>query len=104
MCLLKTKDIRIRDPFIAAHEGLYYMYGTNCKNPEENVLYVYKSKDLENWSEPVEIYRLSEGTWAKGELWAPEVHFYKGKFYMLLSLLGNHGKRGTQVFVCDTPH
>lgn len=103
MCLLKTKDIRIRDPFITLHDGIYYMYGTNCLHPEKNVLYVYKSNDLENWSGPTEIFRLAGGTWAKGELWAPEVHLYKGKFYMLLTLLGNHGMRGTQVFVSDTP-
>lgn len=103
MNVLKTKDIRIRDPFILAHDGVYYMYGTNCQNPEDNVLYVYKSIDLENWSSPSKIFCLGNETWATGELWAPEVHLYKGKFYMFLSLLGKHGKRGTQIFVCDTP-
>jgi len=34
MNVLKTKDIRIRDPLILAHDGVYYMYGTNCQNPK----------------------------------------------------------------------
>lgn len=100
---MKREDLRIRDPYVVAHDGVYYLYGTNAKWTEEDVLYVYKSRDLKNWSDPVEIYRHPSGTWAKGELWAPEVHLYRGKFYMLLSLLGNHGKRGTQIFVSDTP-
>lgn len=101
--MLKTEDIRIRDPYILPYDGIYYMYGTNADWEKEDVLYVYRSTDLKNWEERKEIFSLPTDTWAKGELWAPEVHIYKDKFYMFLSLLGNHGVRGTQIFVCDTP-
>lgn len=101
--MLKTEDIRIRDPYIVPYDGVYYMYGTNADWERENVLYVYSSTDLSNWEGPKEIFSLAPDTWAKGELWAPEVHIYKGKFYMFLSLLGKHGVRGTQILVCDTP-
>lgn len=101
MC--RTEDIRIRDPYILPYNGMYYMYGTSANWVDEDVSYVYRSSDLKNWEGPTEVFRLFPDTWAKGELWAPEVHMYKGKFYMLLSILGKHGMRGTQVLVCDTP-
>ena len=61
---MNIEDIRIRDPYVVAHDGVYYLYGTNAKWTEENVLYVYKSRDLKSWSDPVEIYRHPSGTWS----------------------------------------
>ena len=76
----KTEEIRIRDPFVVVHDGFYYLYGT-IGEPHARELYVHKSADLENWEEPSVIYTLSDDSWAKGQLWAPEVHIYKGRFY-----------------------
>lgn len=102
--MVKTCEIRIRDPYILPYNGMYYMYGTNSEWESEDVLYVYYGTDLENWCGRKEIFRLTDDIlWAKGELWAPEVNIYNDKFYMFLSILGKHGLRGTQIFVCDTP-
>lgn len=49
------------------------------------------------------VYRLSEDSWGIRDLWAPEVHFYRGNYYMLLSLLGKNGLRGTEISVSSTP-
>ncbi len=102
--IFNLDEIRIRDPYIVPYNGKYYMYGTNCPWETEKTLYVYCSDNLETWYDKKEIFRLSDDvSWAKCDLWAPEVHIYKGRFYMFLSLLGKHGMRGTQIFVCDTP-
>ena len=101
--MLKTSDIRIRDPFILPFDGVYYMYGTICMPDAGNRLYLYRSTNLMDWQEPALIFELPENSWGIGELWAPEVHIYKEKFYMFISILGKNGLRGTQIAVCDKP-
>ena len=56
---MKREDINIRDPFILPYEGKYYLYGSRGSEVwEDNAtgLDVYVSDDLENWSEPKEIF------------------------------------------------
>ena len=56
---MKREDINIRDPFILPYEGKYYLYGSRGSEVwEDNAtgLDVYVSEDLENWSEPKEIF------------------------------------------------
>ena len=102
--MLKTSQIHIRDPFIVTYNEMYYMYGTHDMfDTDGDCLYVYHSKDLSNWEEPKLIFTLPENFWAGGPLWAPEVHCYSGKYYLLVTLLGKHGLRGTQIAVSDTP-
>ncbi len=106
---MKRSEINIRDPFILTHNGKYYMYGTRAKNTWERVpIYtqgfdVYVSDDLENWSEPKPIFEYYDGFWGEMQFWAPEVHKYNGKFYMLASFIADGYERGTAIFVCDTP-
>lgn len=97
--MLKREDIRIRDPFIVAHDGVYYMYASSG----ERTLSYYKSSDLENWEDCGVVFEIPEDFWAYRDVWAAEVHKYKDKFYLFVSLLGHNGLRGTQVAVCDTP-
>ena len=98
----KAGEIRIRDPFVLVHDGCYYLYGT-IGEPKARELYVHKSRDLEHWEEPTVIYTLSDDSWAEGQLWAPEVHEYRGKFYLFLSIKGKNGLRGTEISSADTP-
>ena len=107
---MKKSEINIRDPFILTHNGKYYLYGTRAVNtwdvipPTPHGFDVYVSDDLENWSEPKEIFAHYDGFWGKTQFWAPEVHKYNGKFYMLASFAKNEGyQRGTGIFECDTP-
>ena len=56
---MKTNGINIRDPFVLAHGGKYYMYGTRsatCWGPADG-FDCYVSADLEDWEGPVEIFR-----------------------------------------------
>ena len=69
--MLKIKDLRMRDSFVVAHNGVYYLYGTIGEQDGEKNLYVYKSTDLENFEEPKIIFTLSNDSWGKQELWAP---------------------------------
>ena len=99
------KDINIRDPFVLPHGGKYYLYGTRGKTTwtVATGLDVYVSEDLENWSEAHECFSIPEGFWANKEIWAPEVYFYNGSFYMFVSLRSDSRLRGTQILRSDSP-
>ena len=101
---MTRNDIRIRDPFVLAYEGYYYLYGT-VGEPKARELYVFRSRDLESWEDPAVIYTLSESSWAAGELWAPEVHIYRGRFYLFHTMLwkDSKGVRGVEISVADHP-
>ena len=104
---MKLNEINIRDPFILPYEGKYYMYGTRATNTwdsriEGNGFDVYVSDDLENWSEPVCIFEESDAFWGKYNYWAPEVHYYKGKFYLFASFKSDTVHRGTAILISDT--
>ena len=106
---MKNSEINIRDPFVLAYNGKYYMYGTRATNTWESKANdtsgfdVYISDDLENWSEPKPIFEYFEGFWGTRQFWAPEVHLYNGKFYLFASFIADGYQRGTAILVCDTP-
>lgn len=81
------KDINIRDPFIFADQKTqtYYMYASHSVDGRGGVE-VYKSKDLVEWSEPVQVFIVSASNRLTGKVWAPEMHYYKGKYYLFLTL------------------
>lgn len=98
-------DINIRDPFVLKENGKYYLYGTRGETAWTRAegLDVYVSDDLENWSEPHACFTVPEGFWANREVWAPEVHKYKGKYYMFVSLYSETRLRATQILKSETP-
>lgn len=108
--MIKREDIRIRDPFIVTdtENKCYYMYGTTALEPDtlhaRNTFSVYKTEDLENFSEPKVVVDGSKYDFlADMDYWAPEVHRYNGKYYLFGSLKGDEKCRATQIYVCDTP-
>ncbi len=108
--MLKREEFRIRDPFILTdrENGCYYMYGTTDLEHNalgaHNTFSVYKTTDLENFSEPKVIFDGGEcGFWADRDFWAAEVHKYNGKYYLFGSVKADGQCRTTQIFVCDTP-
>lgn len=108
--MLKNSDITIRDPYVLVHDGKYYMYGTRShltwKKPEDPSALgfdVYVSDDLENWSEPVEVFKRPDDFWSTLNFWAPEVHEYQGAFYLFATFWSEDRCRGTQILKSDSP-
>ena len=102
---MRTDEINIRDPFVLVHEGKYYLYGTRgatCWGPATG-FDVYYGDDLENWSAPVPCFENDGTFWADRNYWAPEVHEWKGRFYMFASFKAEGVCRGTAVLRADTP-
>ncbi len=118
---LKTGHIRIRDPFIYADSvnKTYYMYAQS-KNRSGSAftgVEVYTSRDLRNWNRPVPVLTLPEDMGIIA-VWAPEMHKYKGKYYLFVTLTFAEKisdkkpvkgswpemyKRGTHIFYADSP-
>ena len=107
---MKLNEINIRDPFILPYEGKYYLYGSRVGTPTAKKTWgtqegfdVYISEDMENWSEPKSVFEKGENFWAEEDFWAPEVHFYKNRFYMFATFKAEGKCRGTQILVADRP-
>ncbi|MGN1370526.1 MAG: glycoside hydrolase family 43 protein [Aristaeellaceae bacterium] len=102
---MKLSDINIRDPFVLLHEDKYYLYGTRGATcwGEADGFDVYVSDDLENWSEPHEIFHNDGSFWADRNYWAPEVYLWQGAFYMFASFKAEGVCRGTCILKADSP-
>lgn len=100
---MKLSDINLRDPFILPYEGVYYMYGSRCWHSPQLGFDVYTSTDLENWSEPKCIFEVTPDFWGTRDAWAPEVHYYNGKFYLFASFTSDTTCRGTTILISDSP-
>ncbi len=122
---LPLDELRVRDPFIYADTTTqtYYMYASvfNRAAGEGQGVEVYKSKDLRRWSAPERVLTVSEDDWASKWVWAPEVHAYGGRYYLITTLTADDTLaahlttprpiakwppayvRGVQIFVADRP-
>ena len=102
---MKNQDINIRDPFVLVHNGMYYLYGTRADNFGQKTagFDVYVGTDLENWSEPKQVFDSEKYGMNKWVNWAPEVHEYNGAYYMFATFTKENDLRGTYILKCDTP-
>ena len=128
---LALSDFYAHDPFILADKAnkTYYLY--TAMGPRQSPtgragVIVYKSADLKSWEGPHVVFTVPDGLWANPAdgAWAPEVHPYRGKFYLFVTLHNNaklldeptpvthpiyqgkpapHHLRGTQIFIADSP-
>lgn len=108
----RTEEIRIRDPYVVAHEGKYYLYSSTAYGQagaqfdgDKLEVAVYVGRDLTDWEEPKVVFSYTPGPDSplREDLWAPEVHLYNGKFYAFLSVKNSTGLRGTYIAVSDRP-
>ena len=65
---------------------------------------VYRSDDLVHWQGPTTIFTPPKDFWADRYFWAPEIHQYKGKWYLFATFgFGELEtvRQGTQILVAD---
>ena len=84
----RAAAFRIRDPFVLADAKAktYYLYGAEHylgESCDETGVWVRKSADLKNWSGPRHAMTAPKGIQC---VWAPEVHEYRGAYYMFATL------------------
>ncbi len=102
---MKISDINIRDPFVLFDNGVYYLYGTRARNFGKGVggFDVYCSKDLKSFSNSAECFNSSENGLNTEVNWAPEVHKYKGLYYMFCTFTQENGLRGVYILTANSP-
>ena len=102
---MKLSDINIRDPFVLVDGGKYYLYGSRGQTASgiATGLDVYVSEDLVEWSDPIEAFTKPTDFWADRDFWAPEVHCYRGSYYMFVSFRSETAERGTQILKASSP-
>jgi len=115
--LISVDSLRWRDICILPDPSTktYYIVG-----PGGRGVRCYKSKDLKTWEGPITIYTAPQDVWGDipiVSIWAPELHIYKGKYYLFLTFdtrnklceqwpnWERNGRvtRGSQVLVSDSP-
>lgn len=102
---MKISDINIRDPFILKEGDTYYLYGTKAKDFGIKVggFDVYTSYDLVKFSEPFVCFDSVKAGLNREVNWAPEVHKYKGSYYMFATFTKENGLRGVYILKADSP-
>ena len=111
--IITTNIEHLRDPFILVEDGIYYAYGTGVpigewdnttwnsttwacyKNTSGRLDGAWKRLDHEIYVRPKNAVK---------NLWAPEVHRYRGKYYLFatyFSSLTQH--RGVTILKSDSP-
>lgn len=99
---IKREKLLVRDPFVLVYDNKYYMYGTCLSNGEGYGCCV--SEDLENWSNPVQVFTPHKSFDGYADYWAPECHYYNGSFYLFATYKSKaSGKRGVGIFKSDSP-
>lgn len=106
--MIETEDIVIRDPFVlpVTEKRTYYMYGTTRAMPDGAggpCFEAYSSGDLKEWDGPIRVFCASTDFWGTKTYWAPEVHKYRGKYYLFGTFSSETKLRACHILVSDEP-
>jgi hypothetical protein len=103
-------DTPLRDPSVCAVNGEYYLVGTTGAptwwQTNEGIR-LWKSKDLKAWEPQGLVWSFDkDATWQKVQdgkraLWAPEIHYLKGTFWLTYCV--NYGGTGLLKSVSGKP-
>lgn len=88
---LTLPDAPLHDPWVVADaaSGSYWLYTSNearASGVDGLGVMVYRSTDLRHWSRPQPVFRLPSGVWANDGCWAPEVHRWRGRWVMFVTV------------------
>ena len=104
----KLADLQIRDPFVlpVPSEQAYFLFGStdaNIWSGPGTGFNCYRSSDLVDWDGPMPAFRPDESFAGYTEFWAPEVHVFRGNYYMLATFKAPGALRGTYILAADRP-
>ncbi|NYE18901.1 glycoside hydrolase family 43 protein [Microbacterium immunditiarum] len=105
---MRLDEIQIRDPFVLydPDEGRYHLFGSTDEDiwtGPATGFDTYWSTDLDEWHGPAPAFRPAPDFWSHTQYWAPEVHPYRGAFYMFATFTAPGERRGTQVLRAERP-
>ena len=116
-----TEEIRVRDPFVVKEGDTYFLYVAKPWSSSTGTgVDVLVSPDLRQWTQRKSVMTVAPSLGCT-KVWAPEVHRYRDKWYLLTTLtrrvecqkvepmpksgceLGRIQPRGMWVYVADSP-
>lgn len=90
---LPLPEVRLHDPFILTDPATrtYHLYTSapvRLTGTGRAGTFCYTSRDLATWEGPHLVFVCPEDSWADATqmAWAPEVHAYRGKYYLFTTL------------------
>lgn len=98
------KDVPLPDPHVYVEDGVYYIVGTSDRNG--NVIDCYSTEDFVHYENHFGIYdpaRFDGWEAADAAIYAPELYFFDGTYYMYYSAKDSNGIRRNSVVVADNP-
>ncbi len=104
--MLRREDIHMRDPFVFTENGTYYLYGTtdaDCWHGGADGFEAYVSRDLKGFAAAGRVFAPGETFWGTENFWAPELHKYRGGYYLFASFKAPGLRRGTAILRADGP-
>jgi len=104
--MLLRGQIQMRDPFVFVEDGKYYLYGTtdaNCWRGQPAGFDAYISNDLVHFEHGGRIFAPSAAFWGTENYWAPEMHKYKGEYYLFASFKAPGRRRATSILKANHP-
>jgi hypothetical protein len=90
-------ELHLRDTIIRlGGDGNYYMTGSTGDNiwDKNDGVELYRSADLKKWDYLGLVWSIDkDGSWEKAlrYMWAPEIHFIKGNYYISYCMSGGNG-------------
>lgn len=88
---LTLPQMPLHDPWVVADKTTrtYFLYTKNepSMTGDRRVgTMVYTSRNLRDWTRPKLVFAIPRGIWANDGAWAPEVHRYRGNYYLFTTL------------------
>jgi xylan 1,4-beta-xylosidase len=99
-------DYPLRDTSVCVGgDGMYYLTGTTGDTKtwwdyNDGAIRVWKSSDLKTWKPLGAVWTVEKGTWQKAKrngkrsLWAPEIHYIKGTYWLTFCMNFERGGTG----------
>ncbi len=81
----------VHDPFIVTDTAsqTYWLFTKNhpsfSGSPALGVM-AYRSRDLKHWNQPELVFQLPADSWADDGCWAPEVHRWRGRWVLFVTV------------------
>lgn len=81
----------VHDPFVVTDTAsqTYWLFTKNnpavSGSPALGVM-AYRSRDLKHWSAPELVFQLPADSWAVDGCWAPEVHRWRGRWHLFVTV------------------
>ncbi|MBV6319820.1 arabinan endo-1,5-alpha-L-arabinosidase [Duganella violaceipulchra] len=88
LSVCSAKEVSVHDPVMAKEGDTWYVFSTGPG------ITFYSSRNMKDWTPEGRVFR-DQPVWAKraaptfdGHIWAPDVHFHNGQYYLYYSVSG----------------